>query len=174
MAILGDSELREALDGRRNWRRSGDSLVRERALRDFAEALAYVERIGEVVEDYGRHPDIAIIGGNRVRVTVTNANGAGFTEAELRMVAKVDAMADAPVPARRPIAAAVAPAEPPAQPLAQPPGALVQAEDPPDPAPSPGAEANAERGRGRRGVVVAAVAGGTAACAATVLAIRRR
>jgi pterin-4a-carbinolamine dehydratase len=172
MAILGDSELREALAGRREWRRAGDALVRERALRDFAEALAFVARIGEAVEDYGRHPDIAITGGNRVRVTVTNANGAGFTEAELRMVAKVDEVADAPLPVRGPIAAAVASVAPAAEPPA--PVQPAPAESP-APAQTPAPAEEPPGGRGSRGVVLAAAAGAVAAgAAATVLAARRR
>ena len=104
MAILSDDEVREAVAARRSWRRVGDTLVRERALRDFGEALAFLERIGQAVEDYGRHPDIAITGGNRVRVIVSNANGAGFTDAELRLVDKVDEVADAPLTAPAPLA----------------------------------------------------------------------
>ena len=96
MAILSEDEVREAIAGRPAWRRTGDTLVRERALKDFAQALAFLERIGEAVEDYGRHPDIAITGGNRVRITVANPNGAGITEAELRLIGKVDEVADAP------------------------------------------------------------------------------
>src|ERR671917_35941 len=109
MAILSDDEVREAIAGRREWRRSGDTLVRERSLRDFGDALAFLGRIGQAAEDYGRHPDIAITGGNRVRVVVSNANGAGITDAELRLLAKVDEVADAPAPPReRPRAALAA------------------------------------------------------------------
>ena len=102
MAILSDEEIREAIAGRREWRRSGDTLVRERSLRDFGEALAFLERIGQAAEDYGRHPDMAITGGNRVRVVVSNPNGAGITDAEVRLVAKVDEVADAPEPEPEP------------------------------------------------------------------------
>src|SRR5829696_1320396 len=102
MAILSDEQVREELARRPGWRRSGDTLVRERALRDFAQALAFLERIGDAVEDYGRHPDIAITGGNRVRVMVSNANAAGITDAELRLVDKVDQVADAPAPEPKP------------------------------------------------------------------------
>jgi 4a-hydroxytetrahydrobiopterin dehydratase len=160
MAILSEHELREALAGRRQWRRNGDTLVRERALRDFTEALAFVARIGQVVEDYGRHPDIAITGGNRVRVTVTNSHGAGFTDAELRMVAKVDEVADAPLPPPRGPLAAVAASS--SQPAETDPGTSTDVTD-----------ASPESARGRRGAVIAAAAGGIAVGAATVLAARR-
>jgi pterin-4a-carbinolamine dehydratase len=156
MAILSEQELREALAGRRDWRRVGDTLVRERALKDFNEALAFLERIGQAVEDYGRHPDVAIAGGNRVRVIVGNVNGAGFTDAELRLVAKVDEVADAPPPPPRgPLAAVAASASLPVEAVKE----LVRGED--------------ETERGRRGAIVAAVAGGVAVGAATVLAARR-
>jgi len=39
-----------------------------------------------------------------VRVIVSNANGAGFTDAELRLVDKVDEVADAPLTAPAPLA----------------------------------------------------------------------
>jgi pterin-4a-carbinolamine dehydratase len=166
MAILSDAEIRAAIAGRRAWRRDGDSLVRERALRDFGEALAFLDRIGRAVDDYGRHPDIAIIGGNRVRVIVSNGNGAGLTDAELRLVAKVDEVADAPAPdperPRGPLAAVAASAASTVQTVSS--TAVEAVEEP--------AEAVIERTG--RGAVVAAVAGGVALGAATVLAARRR
>jgi len=168
MAILSEDEVREALATRRAWRRTGDTLVRERMLRDFGEALRFLELIGQAVDDWGRHPDIAIIGGNRVRVVVTNANGAGFTDAELRMVEKVDEIADAPLP-------------PPAPPAAPAPRAPVAAA--PAPAPQPVVEAvpddeddpqEESRSRGGRLARIAAGLGGLAVGAAAVLVARRR
>jgi pterin-4a-carbinolamine dehydratase len=170
MAILGDDEVREALAGRRGWRRTGDVLVRERSLRDFAEALVFLERIGAAVDDWGRHPDVAIIGGNRVRVTVTNPNGAGFTDAELRLVAKVDEVADAPLPvpdASREAVVAVAAvvAEDPAAPVQ----ALVPARAEEEPQPADPASP-----RGRRKALAAVLVGGVATAAAGVVAVTRR
>jgi 4a-hydroxytetrahydrobiopterin dehydratase len=153
MAILSEQELRAALAERRHWRRVGDTLVRERALKDFAEALAFVERVGQAVDDWGRHPDVSITGGNRTRITVTNTHGAGFTDAELRMVAKVDEVADAPLQVAP--APTAAPGGPPAE----------TAQDAPGPA--------AETPRRRRGVVLAAGVCGIAVGAAGVLAARR-
>ena len=168
MAILSDEEVRGELARRPAWRRSGDTLIRERALRDFAQALAFLERIGEAVEDYGRHPDIAITGGNRVRIMVSNANAAGITEAELRLVDKVDQVADAPAPQPKPrgaLAAVVASA-----------ATAVEAVTPgpaPDPEPDAEPEADASRRGGRAARVVAGL-GGLAVGAAALFAARRR
>jgi len=168
MAILSDEEVRGELARRPAWRRSGDTLIRERALRDFAQALAFLERIGEAVEDYGRHPDIAITGGNRVRIMVSNANAAGITEAELRLVDKVDLVADAPAPQPKPrgaLAAVVASV-----------ATAVEAVVPdpePEPEPEPD-EPGSEPRRGGRAARIVAGLGGLAVGAAALFAARRR
>jgi len=101
MPILTEEQLREAVAQRPGWRRQGDTLVREHAFRDYPEALQFLERVGLSAEDFFRHPDVAIIDGNRVRITIANPNHAGLTDAELRLAAKVDEVtsrADVPVP----------------------------------------------------------------------------
>jgi 4a-hydroxytetrahydrobiopterin dehydratase len=164
MAILSDEEVRAELARRPAWRRSGDTLIRERALKDFAQALAFLERIGEAVEDYGRHPDIAITGGNRVRIMVSNANAAGITDAELRLIDKVNQVADAPAPqprARGALAAAVASASSAVEAVA------------PEPEPEAEPEPDESRRDGRAARIVAGI-GGLAVGAAAVFAVRRR
>ena len=42
------------------WRESDGALEREFRFRDFAEALAFVNRVGELAEREDHHPDIAI------------------------------------------------------------------------------------------------------------------
>jgi 4a-hydroxytetrahydrobiopterin dehydratase len=74
------------------WRRQGEVLVRELALRDFDEAWRFVGRIAEGVEDHGRRPDMCISEFNRVRLTIANLHHAGITAAEERLAAKVDAL----------------------------------------------------------------------------------
>jgi pterin-4a-carbinolamine dehydratase len=185
MAILTDDEVRAALADRRAWRRVGDALVRERACRDFSDALGLLERLGDAAEDYGRHPEMAIAEGNRVRVRVANPNGAGFTDAELRLVAKVDeAIAEVaaqeaqpppePPPERGPLAAvaAVAVAAPAPVPEASPPS--------PSPSPSPDprdpedqhAPQDPPWGGTGRGRMPVAIMGGAVVGAAVALASR--
>ena len=162
MAILSDEEVREALARRPAWRRIGDTLVRERALRDFAQALAFLERIGQAVEDYGRHPDIAITGGNRVRIMVSNANAAGITDAELRLVDKVDQVpTPRPSPKPRGALAAVAAS-----------ASARRRPSPRTPSRSPTSPTSPRRG-GRAARIVAGI-GGLAVGAAALFAARRR
>jgi pterin-4a-carbinolamine dehydratase len=74
------------------WHRRSDSLVSEVTFRDFDEALAFVERVARECVDYGRRPDMCIAELNHVRLTISNPHHAGFTEAEERLMAKVDAV----------------------------------------------------------------------------------
>jgi len=76
--------------GHPGWRRAGESLVRELSFRDFDEAIAFLERVAASAEDHLRRPDMCILDFNRVRLTITNPHHAGVTEAELRLVEKVN------------------------------------------------------------------------------------
>jgi pterin-4a-carbinolamine dehydratase len=66
--------------------------VRELQFRDFEEAMSFAARVAACAVDYGRRPDICITELNEVRLSVANLHHAGFTRAELRLVAKVSAI----------------------------------------------------------------------------------
>ena len=87
---LKDADVDRTLSGKRGWRREGDALVRELQLRDFDEALSFVERVAQLADDYGRRPDMCISEFNHVRLQISNLHHAGFTPAELRLAAKVN------------------------------------------------------------------------------------
>jgi pterin-4a-carbinolamine dehydratase len=72
------------------WRRIDQALVREVRLRDFDQALGLVEEIAAAGEDHLRRPDMCIVDFNRVRLSIASPKHAGITEAELRLLAKVE------------------------------------------------------------------------------------
>ena len=77
-----------------DWRRQGNALVREIGLRDFEEAMAFMQRVADAAVDYQRRPDMCVSDYNRVRLTVANLHHAPPTQAEHRLAAKVDAIVD--------------------------------------------------------------------------------
>jgi pterin-4a-carbinolamine dehydratase len=77
----------------RGWRPEGQALTRELSFRDFEEAMRFAEEIGERAVDYFRRPDLSIRA-NRLRLIVENRHHAGFTMAEMRLIAKADAVID--------------------------------------------------------------------------------
>jgi pterin-4a-carbinolamine dehydratase len=76
------------------WQQRDNTLVRELQLRDFDEALGFVQQLAARAQDYGRRPDVSIKSG-RVTLWIANRHNAGITAAERRLAAKVDAVIDA-------------------------------------------------------------------------------
>jgi len=66
-------------------------LEKEFRFPDFRTALAFTNRIGELAEAIGHHPDLALAWG-RVRVTLWTHKIDGLAEADFIFAAKVDAL----------------------------------------------------------------------------------
>ncbi|HEV2999795.1 MAG TPA: 4a-hydroxytetrahydrobiopterin dehydratase [Solirubrobacteraceae bacterium] len=75
------------------WREEGAELVRDFELKDFAEALAFVNRVGEVAEAANHHPDILIHGWNKVRLTLSTHSEGRVTDADHALAGRIDALA---------------------------------------------------------------------------------
>lgn len=58
-------------------------------LGDFKEALAFVNRVGELAEEQGHHPDICF-GWGRVEITIWTHKINGLTESDFILAAKID------------------------------------------------------------------------------------
>jgi len=56
---------------------------------DFKQALAFVNRVGEVAEKEGHHPDILLAWG-KVEITVWTHKIDGLTESDFILAAKID------------------------------------------------------------------------------------
>ena len=88
---LTDEAIEQRLAGG-EWRREGDSLVRELKLGDFREAIALVDRVAEAAEEAGHHPDITVHGYNRVRLVLSTHSAGGITEADFALAGKIDTL----------------------------------------------------------------------------------
>jgi 4a-hydroxytetrahydrobiopterin dehydratase len=87
--LLEDDEIVSRLR-RSEWEREGDEIVREWRFEDFSEALAFVNRVGEVAEDANHHPDIFLHGWNKVKLMLTNHSAGGLTETDFAMAGRFD------------------------------------------------------------------------------------
>jgi len=67
-------------------------IVRELRFRDFREALAFVNRVGELAEGDGHHPDILIHSWNRVRLELSTHAIRGLHENDFILAAKVNGL----------------------------------------------------------------------------------
>ncbi|HEV7425594.1 MAG TPA: 4a-hydroxytetrahydrobiopterin dehydratase [Thermoanaerobaculia bacterium] len=64
-------------------------LEKEFTFPDFAQALAFTNRVGAIAEREGHHPDIYLAWG-KVRVTIWTHKAGGLTRADFVLAAKID------------------------------------------------------------------------------------
>jgi 4a-hydroxytetrahydrobiopterin dehydratase len=69
----------------------GHHLKKELEFEDFAGALRYVNRVGEIAEAEGHHPDLYLTWGH-VRVEIWTHKIDGLTESDFILAAKLDAI----------------------------------------------------------------------------------
>ena len=72
------------------WRQEGETLVRDLSFADFAQAMAFVNRVAAAAEAANHHPDILIHGWNQVRLTLTTHSEGRLTEADRAMAETID------------------------------------------------------------------------------------
>ncbi|HVF61998.1 MAG TPA: 4a-hydroxytetrahydrobiopterin dehydratase [Thermoanaerobaculia bacterium] len=70
----------------------GHHLEKEYAFPDFRQALAFVNRVGELAEEQGHHPDLHLSWG-KVRFTTWTHKIDGLTESDFVLAAKADRLA---------------------------------------------------------------------------------
>ena len=75
----------------------GHRLERKFNFKDFATALAFVNKVGVIAEEEGHHPDISF-GWGRATVSLSTKKIKGLHENDFIMASKIDRMADRPGP----------------------------------------------------------------------------
>jgi 4a-hydroxytetrahydrobiopterin dehydratase len=64
-------------------------LQKSYTFRDFRESLAFVDRVGNLAEEQGHHPDICF-GWGKAEVTIWTHKIDGLTESDFVLAAKID------------------------------------------------------------------------------------
>jgi 4a-hydroxytetrahydrobiopterin dehydratase len=88
---LAGKELAELLDmlGSQWEIREGKKLTKEYKFKNFRDALTFTNRVGELAETVGHHPDIHLSWG-RVRLDIWTHKIGGLTESDFVLAAKVE------------------------------------------------------------------------------------
>ena len=73
----------------KGWRVDGDALFKRFEFANFAESLAFVNKVGEIAEAADHHPDITFGWGYAELRTTTHDRG-GITDVDLALVGKID------------------------------------------------------------------------------------
>ena len=85
MTKLSDPDVEAALEGLAGWSRDGDVLVATFRRKDWKDALAFVNRIGDEAERRDHHPDVCITGYRTVTVRLTTHSDGGITKRDVAL-----------------------------------------------------------------------------------------
>ena len=88
---LTDDAIEQGLAGS-EWRRDGDSIVRDLQLGDFASAIAFVNAVAALAEAADHHPDILVHGWNKVRLELRTHSADGLTQSDLDLARGIDGL----------------------------------------------------------------------------------
>jgi 4a-hydroxytetrahydrobiopterin dehydratase len=89
MPLPRATELLSTLDG---WSLRDERLHRHFRFRDFASAMRFVNRVADLAEEEGHHPDLSVHDWNLVDVSIwTHAIG-GLSENDFILAGKIDAV----------------------------------------------------------------------------------
>jgi 4a-hydroxytetrahydrobiopterin dehydratase len=75
------------------WTQSDAELVRDLEFADFAQAIAFVNRVAELAEERNHHPDILVHGWNKVRLTLSTHSEGRVTDADHALARAIDGLA---------------------------------------------------------------------------------
>ena len=92
MAKLTADQARERLQRISGWELDGEAIRRQFAFKDFADAVAFVVRIGYAAEAADHHPDI-LINYRRVTLTYTTHSAGGLTDKDFAGAEEADRIA---------------------------------------------------------------------------------
>lgn len=88
---LSPDEVLKKLDSLEGWSADDDRLVRRYKFENFAESLAFVNKVGALAESADHHPDITFGWGYAEVATTTHDRG-GVTDVDFELARKIGAL----------------------------------------------------------------------------------
>ncbi|KKQ09197.1 MAG: hypothetical protein US19_C0016G0020 [Candidatus Daviesbacteria bacterium GW2011_GWB1_36_5] len=86
---LEQNKVKEYLKAVHEWFLIGDTIVREYKFKDFKEAMSFINRVADLAEEEGHHPDL-FVSYNKVKLTLMTHAAGGLTENDFIMAAKIN------------------------------------------------------------------------------------
>ena len=90
--LVNEEQVRDYLKAVPLWRLSDDGrrIRREWRVKDFATALDFFARVGQVAETEDHHPDLHLTGYRNVAIELSTHAAGGLTENDFIVAAKID------------------------------------------------------------------------------------
>ena len=86
---LSEEEIAQKLEKLNEWDADGEFLIKGWEFENFAEALAFVNKVGELAEQANHHPDISF-GWGYAEIALTTHDAGGLTENDFALAEKID------------------------------------------------------------------------------------
>jgi 4a-hydroxytetrahydrobiopterin dehydratase len=94
MAALSKVEILQELKEMRGWSHMGKAIQKKYTLKSFIPAMSLVNKIAEVAEKAGHHPDITI-NYNIVGISLSTHSEGGVTQKDFDLARQIDKLAEA-------------------------------------------------------------------------------
>lgn len=88
--LLNEDEIKIELKLNPDWNQTGNTIVREIAVSNFASAVGLVNSIAVLAEAMDHHPDLLIYGWNKVRIILSTHDRGGLTELDFKLARKIE------------------------------------------------------------------------------------
>jgi len=92
MSLLTQDEITKNLSSVSGWMLEGSQIAKLFQFKDFAEALAFVNKVGAEAEKVDHHPDIFIHSWNKVKITISTHSEGGITKKDFQLAEKIEGL----------------------------------------------------------------------------------
>lgn len=86
---LTHEEIEKSLGSLQDWSTDGDAIRRRYLFENFAESLAFVNKVGEIAEAMDHHPDITF-GWGYAEISTTTHDRGGVTDVDFSLARKIN------------------------------------------------------------------------------------
>ena len=87
---MAEEEVKIYLQKVKDWKLAGDKIEKDYKFKNFREAMEFMNKVADLAEEEGHHPDILVHSWNKVKIsTYTHAIG-GLSENDFILAAKID------------------------------------------------------------------------------------
>jgi 4a-hydroxytetrahydrobiopterin dehydratase len=92
MSLLTPDEITKNLSSLSGWVQEGNQIAKLFQLKDFVEALTFVNKVGAEAEKMNHHPDIFIHSWNKVKITISTHSEGGITKKDFQLAEKIEGL----------------------------------------------------------------------------------
>ncbi len=90
---LTDAEIENALVDLEDWEAENDNLKKHFEFENFADALAFVNKVGAIAEKRDHHPDV-LFGWGYAEFFITTHDAGGITARDFELAKAIDELVD--------------------------------------------------------------------------------